>query len=86
MIEIQVVEEFPDERERMSYDDKYAQCPFFQRSLKKGVVCEGFTKRTTTSVVFDHIEDKKRYFQEKCCEDFERCPVYRSLMREKYED
>lgn len=74
------------EERRIAFDEKYAKCPFFQKSMKRAVTCEGLVNKTTMTVAFEHIETKRLFFRETCCEDFEHCPVYKSLMREKYED
>lgn len=74
-----------------SYDDwKDAdiRCPFFrtQNRSKRRVGCEGYLPRSTIIHTFRRQRDFDSHLTRFCAADYEQCPYYRALMKEKYDD
>ena len=68
------------------FDAMAAKCPFYRRSQKQSIHCEGFQKGAFLSVSFDAIRQKKQVFEEHCADvrGWENCPVAQ-LAGKKYE-
>lgn len=57
------------------------KCPFYITDGERDTVCEGVIDKTRCAVRFRSKKRKSTYMKEKCCEDYEECPLYISLMR-----
>ena len=68
-----------------SWDDSYAQCPFFQRSGSRKISCSGVFDGTRISWEFDRKEDKDTQMRVFCCGKYKNCEVYR-MLKEVYEE
>ena len=68
-----------------SWDDNYAQCPFFQRSWNRKISCSGVFDGTRLVWEFDQAEDKKMQMRVFCCEKYQNCEVFR-MLKEAYEE
>ena len=65
------------------FDDVDAICPYFQRSDKRKISCEGITDCCTTNLEFK--TKAKRNLQRKlfCDDKYKNCEIYR-MLEEKY--
>ena len=68
------------------YDDILVKCPFFLHNSKKNVVCEGLTDDCVLSLRFFTEESRNQHRQLFCDKDYEKCEVYRMLIKEKYNE
>lgn len=60
-------------------------CPFYIRSSKYRVACEGLGPRETLIHEFPDREGAKEWKEDFCCEfTFRGCPWYQLLMEVKY--
>ena len=68
----------------VSWEGKFAKCPYYRKSEGKRIVCEGIVNRTTTQISFESPSDKKKYFQNLCCsvKGCEVCPIHKLLEAE----
>ena len=65
------------------FDDVNAKCPYFQRSEKRKISCEGVTDGCTTNLEFK-TKAKRNLQRELFCDDkYTNCEVYR-MLEEKY--
>ncbi len=70
------------------YDFKTVLCPFFKRYNRKRqtITCEGVPKSSAANLMFFENGTKSdRYFHNRCCKDYQQCPVAKALY-EKYEE
>ncbi len=68
------------------YDAMAAKCPYYRKSTKQCIHCEGFRRGVYMSVSFSSVRGKKAHF-EACCADvrgWEDCDVAK-LAGKKYE-
>ena len=56
-----------------------ARCPFYRSEDDLRVVCEGPARGSSLHVVLRSKEQKKRYTDKYCCDDYGRCAVAQSL-------
>ena len=69
------------------YTAKDVLCPFFKRYLRKKqmISCEGIPHSAASNLMFFETAVKaERYLEQRCCKNYEDCPVARSIM-EKYQ-
>ena len=68
------------------YQDTAILCPFYKRSDRKFVLCEGPMERNRGSVMLKYYrgEDMSKHRHEYCELLYERCPIYQ-LANKKYE-
>ena len=71
----------------LSYQDKFAKCPYFKKQDRCTIVCEGINNESSTHIVFGDLKAKAEYTQ-KYCNDIggcRKCPLHNTLDR-KYGD
>lgn len=67
------------------YDDMFAQCPFFLRSKKKRIVCEGFIDGSTLKIDFDTQDCRNLHRKAFCDSKYQYCEIYR-MLEEVYDE
>ena len=68
-----------------AYKEANAKCPFYNYIGIRQIKCEGAVERTMNTTSFSSDVDKAEWFTTLCCKDFKSCPVYRMIMKEKYD-
>lgn len=67
--------------------ERQVKCPFFGKRKSACVhSCEGWRDNMTVSVVFANGASDLAYASEFCYRDFWRCPLYRTIMSERFPD
>ena len=64
--------------------EKYITCPFYTDKIEKDIICEGPCGSTRTILRFTSRDEIREWLIESCSHNYELCPVYRMIMREKY--
>ena len=59
-----------------------ARCPFYTCHTAICVICSGFRKVTELKLNFSAVGDRELFMVEFCNHIFERCSIYKALMRE----
>ena len=65
------------------FDDVDAICPYFQRSEKRKISCEGITDGCVTNLEFETKEKRNLQRNLFCNDKYKNCEVYR-MLEEKY--
>ena len=60
-------------------------CPYIFCADKSQIKCEGALSGTKAVTEFGKEGDKEQFFNNVCCADYQLCPVYKMVTREKYE-
>lgn len=75
-----------------NYAEVYAQCPFFDKTDRGYIQCEGITQQSHTRTLFHDMDDghpldadKAEYLKRYCFTGYEDCAIYKMLMT-KYEE
>jgi len=64
-------------------------CPFYRRSCEgklNRIVCEGVSECSTLAQTWSGKKRMQKHLKGYCCENYSECPIYRMLMREKYNE
>lgn len=76
-------------KQSTSYDDVEALCPFFRKSDKYSITCEGVEDDSINKTVFrdetgrEHQESRNNYRAHYCNLNYSKCRIYR-MLNEKY--
>lgn len=64
-----------------NYVDKHVLCPYYRRldKEKNQIVCEGVDGAMNTRLVFQEVEDRKKYMRARCTSDYCLCAVCRGI-------
>jgi hypothetical protein len=65
------------------FDDVNAICPYFQRSDKRKICCEGVADGCTTNLEFETKAKRNLHRRVFCDAKYKNCEVYR-MLEEKY--
>ena len=69
-----------------SYKQVYVQCPFYKEDDGKfSIICEGVGDARFLKQRYRNKADYEKQMSVFCCENYQKCEVYRLLM-EKYEE
>ena len=68
-----------------SFDDVEAQCPYFQYSQKKYIVCEGIIDGSTTKLEFNTKSKRDQHRRLFCDSKYCNCEIH-MMLEGKYED
>ena len=69
-----------------SYKQVDVRCPFYRSDDSKNhITCEGLVYNSTLTLNYRKVCDYRQQLEIFCCENYEKCEVYRMLM-EKYEE
>ncbi len=66
------------------YEDVDAKCPFYKRSNKNSISCEGIV--SNSSLTIGYVSPKEKATQKRvfCNDRYQNCEIYQMLMQ-KYE-
>ena len=69
-----------------SWKRAYVRCPFYRRDDVKlrRISCEGVVEKSVISTTFRRRDDFMTQVETFCCKHYDKCEIYRMLMREKY--
>ncbi len=74
------------ERRIRLYGNRYISgriyCPFYRYQDSKSVVCEGPGNSRKIELFFNNKDDRDRYMQQVCENDFEGCMIYTGKLAE----
>jgi hypothetical protein len=62
------------------FDDVDAVCPFFLRSSRKTVTCEGIMDGCVTTVCFEDTDLRDRHREIFCNRKYKNCEIHSMLM------
>ena len=66
--------------------DKYVACPFYvELRTDAELHCEGVTNDCLSVKLFEDMSELKRWFSSRCCRKPDMCPVYKGIIRAKYD-
>ena len=69
-----------------SYKQVFVQCPFYKwDDGKKRITCEGIVDNSSIALIYHCKTDYECQLINFCCENYEKCEIYR-LLAEKYEE
>lgn len=61
------------------YDDVSAKCPFFKRSTKTKITCEGLTDRSSLAIEFSSQNQRNIHRETFCNAKYGFCEIHRML-------
>lgn len=64
------------------YDDVNAQCPFYLRSSKHSITCNGISEQSELIVACQNQAERSRLKELYCDKYYKVCPIYMMLVRE----
>lgn len=67
----------------MQYGAENVLCPFYKVETRNTVKCEGVISATCSNN-FSTTKTKKEHYEEKCCNKYRDCKLYRILEEEYY--
>ena len=68
-----------------SYIQVYVRCPFYHSDkVGKQIICEGLIDGCSLTLHYMQKSDWLNHIQGVCCEQYEKCDIYRMLMETKY--
>lgn len=62
-----------------SYRGAYVKCPFYLDDTRNSIICEGAFQSTRCTTGSQNHGRITKILEEFCCDDFERCPLYRAV-------
>ena len=63
-----------------------AKCPFYLTDSTFSITCEGLYDYSYLGLRFNAQADKNKQTKLFCCEEYNKCELYKLLMRAKYSD
>lgn len=67
-----------------TYNSTNAKCPFYCGDSKYFVRCEGIVEDSTLTLSFRSQKEREKQFGLFCCDEYEKCEIYRMVMEAKY--
>lgn len=67
------------------YAGASVMCPFYKGEDKYNVRCEGLDGCVSLAVNCRTMSSKQNWQEKNCNKDYEDCPIFRLIMKEKYE-
>lgn len=70
------------------YESADVKCPFYKDIDKKvlKIKCEGITDDCSLHLCFYNLDAETYHISLYCNERYRECPIYRMLMRDKYDE
>ena len=64
--------------------EQLTKCPFYSRSQKLSITCEGIVKGTRTAIKFNSEKEKREFQKNNCYKYYNNCEIKR-ILEQKYE-
>ena len=70
-----------------SYNQVYVKCPFYKEDDGRlSIICEGFGDACYLKQRYHNKAQYATQISVFCCKNYQRCEVYRLLMKTKYDE
>lgn len=66
------------------YSSANVMCPFYKGEDRHNVRCEGLDGCESLGIGYRTMGDKQNWQEAHCDTDYESCPIFRLIMKEKY--